>query len=100
MSVRENLIAARALIADEAAWAQGKDVDASKGRYCAAVACNDFPDAYAMFNALGDALPEASKRPGWHGVARIFKFNDESSHAEVVALFDRAIAAQPEGEAP
>ena len=100
MSVRENLIAARALIANEANWAQGKDVDASKGRYCAAVACTDFPTAYDMFNALGDALPDAFKRPGWHGVARLFKFNDESGHGDVLALFDRAIAAQPEGEAP
>lgn len=99
MTVRENLIKARALIADEANWAKAGDVDPREGRYCAAVACNDFPDAPRMFEALRAAIPaEYVGRGGW--VTKLFGFNDlpTTTHADILALFDRTIAAQ--GDAP
>jgi hypothetical protein len=95
MTVKDNLIAAKALIADPANWAKSGEVDPRKGRYCAAVACNDFADAPRMFEALRAAFPvEYVGRGGW--VTELFDFNDlpSTTHADIMALFDRAIAAQ------
>lgn len=89
-TVKENLIAAKGLIENPANWAKAGYVKPSEGRYCAAVACNDFQHPAEMFRALCDSLPT----PG--SLGKLFSFNDSptTTHADIIALFDRAIAAQ------
>lgn len=99
MSLRDDLIAARALIDTPEKWAKGNDISPENGRYCAAVACNQFASAQVMFQALRAAFT-ASHAPARHilGVCEIFEFNDDpaTTHADIMALFDRAIAAAEE----
>lgn len=93
-SVKENLIAARALIDTPEKWAQGEDL--AQGGLCAALACsavshgptNDFD---AMRSALIGVMPGSSHS----GPMKLVNFNDhpDTTHADVMALFDRAIAA-------
>jgi len=94
-TVRENLIAAKALIDTPEKWGKGGDVDPRKGRYCAAVACNDFANASDMYAALRTAFP--ADYASWGGyVVELFDFNDlpTTTHEMIMALFDRAISAQ------
>jgi hypothetical protein len=96
MSVKDDLIAARALIATPEQWAKGGDIDTRAGRYCAAVACNDSRLAGELYGALSRAIPEGYPRPspgGW--VTDLFAYNDDpaTTHNDVLALFDRAIEA-------
>ncbi|HYD06522.1 MAG TPA: hypothetical protein VEC60_12395 [Reyranella sp.] len=100
--LRDDLIAARALIDTPEKWGKGSDISPANGRYCAAVACNDFRSPAAMFDLLFEALPERfQQRGGLIRVGAVFDFNDHptTTHADVLALFDRAIqAATPEPE--
>jgi hypothetical protein len=96
MTLRDDLIAAKALIDTPEKWAKGSEVDTTEGRRCAAVACNDFALAHSMFGRLQSALPSPHReRAASLGVAAIFDFNDDprTTHADIMALFDRAIAA-------
>jgi hypothetical protein len=93
--LRDDLIAARGLV--EAHWGKG---DRETGRiprdkFCAMTALGAKRDACRQ--ALIDALP-ADRRDGPYPVV---EYNDDPSttHADVLALFDRAIqAATPEPE--
>lgn len=100
MTVRDNLIAAKALIDTPEKWAKAGDVKPSNGRYCAAVACNEFKGALDMFAALRAAFPQEYVGRGGY-VMEIFDFNDlpTTTHADIIALFDRAITAQGEDAA-
>ena len=94
-SVKENLIAAKALIDTPAKWGKGCD----RVCFCALDAASAIPDAYiGVRDALKLALPADFEpdQSNWnHDVAQ---FNDEpgTTHADIMALFDRAIAAQDE----
>lgn len=89
---------ARELIADESRWTRG---DYQIGdAFCAVGACGwvasgglDEVEVGPVYEALRVALPESFARAG---IAPVQTFNDdpETSHAEVLALFDRAIAAE------
>lgn len=106
-AVKEKLVAAKALISDPAKWR--KDEREYENSCCAIVAVNrsfgtgggwtDHPEAGAVRKALFDQLPEAW-RPELHGnIAEcVGDYNDdpETTHADIMALFDRAIAAQDE----
>lgn len=94
-SARENLIAAKALIIDPDNWGQGPDrdcycvldaVDAVKGSY------GDLEEA----NRLGEFLPPDYEPDASNWNHPVAQFNDEptTTHADVIALLDRAIAAQ------
>lgn len=91
MSVRENLIKAKALIADPEKWTKG--AFEFRGCYCALGALGmverGTPAGYSItaMRSLRKALP-----PHYYSVPT---FNDKPSttHADIMALFDRAIEA-------
>lgn len=92
MTVRDDLIAARALIDTEAKWCKGECID---GHYTALralrkVTAGDFRRYYDARTALEYEIPAS--------VAFVTFFNDhpDTTHADVMALFDRAIAGEPE----
>lgn len=83
MSVKENLIAAKALIDTPEKWKASSIVDAM-----ARADESSGIDFRLMRNALYDQLlPQDQTLTG---------FNRDHSHADIMALFDRAIAAQEE----
>lgn len=88
-SVVEVLVEARGLIADESRWTTGM---ASNGPYCA---------MGALYAARGEAvaapiihMPAYKVLKAALGGGEVGRFNDSHSHAEVLALFDRAIGAE------
>jgi hypothetical protein len=109
----EVLKGARELLADEERWTTKE-----YSRTAAGVGCNDPLSEYARRWCLAGAIAKASGRqPGDHepairALAQIVRepgvtqplgaiaiFNDDATHAEVLAVLDRAIAAaspQPE----
>lgn len=95
-SIRENLIAAKALITDPTNWTKGKYID-GEGCMCA---------AGAIRSATGEKLGQTESyldnlvRREFHGdfgFVTIEEFNDDrlTTHPDIMALFDRGIAAQP-----
>lgn len=93
MTTREVLVAARALIDTPEKWIQGTwNLDLASGAtcFCALGALREVVGGLAgdAFSLLCDQVPGRYKR----GIAR---FNDAptTTHADVMALFDRAIAA-------
>lgn len=95
MTVKENLIAAKALIADPNKWGKGLDTYFAKDGcpMCAHEAVRVSTDGAGTQperDALADQLPAAFKQ---HGTPA---YNDhpDTAHADIMALFDRAIAAQ------
>lgn len=95
MSTRDDLIAAKALIDTPEKW--GKGMGRAPANLCALDTCERVckqERGYAwarlesMVRALRGALP-----PGRE--AAVYQFNDDPSttHADIMALFDRAIAA-------
>lgn len=96
-SVRENLIAARALIDTPEKWTQGSlrigDCLCAMGAVQAVLPKNyhGLISDTAQFKALQNALPDGFK---WS----VPSFNDARSttHADIMALFDRAISSLDE----
>lgn len=99
-TVKDNLIAAKALIDTPAKWIKGtSELD---GCFCAIGALNrispplghydDLTPPDPAYEALVSALPD--------GECFVARFNDEpaTTHADIMDLFDRAIAAQSEAE--
>lgn len=93
-TVRENLIAARALIDTPEKWGKG-DYQPRPGCFCSIgaidAACGRMSENAEAIDALRAALPERFERDG------VVAFNDDDSteHTDIMALFDRAIASQP-----
>lgn len=93
-SVKENLIAAKALIDTPEKWLKGKLANAD-GCFCAAGALK-----YAAGYGAGEVWDSPEYRAVRGGIPdtkqEIPSFNDRPSttHADIMALFDRAIAAQ------
>jgi hypothetical protein len=97
--VLQTLKSARALIADEANWCQGRVFD---GHKCCAVGALRkvtegvrFPCSRNKLRWLAQIQLEALLT---HGYTALSYFNDTHTHAEVLALFDRAIARLEAGE--
>jgi hypothetical protein len=103
-ALRDDLIAAKALIDTPEKWR--KDDHLHAGSCCAVVAVNrvsgtegvwaDGARPSAMRAALFDHLPdEWREKPVFNIAIRIGDFNDhpDTTHADVMALFDRAIAS-------
>lgn len=101
-TVRENLIAARALIDTPEKWGKG-DYEPRPGCFCAAgaiaaakgvEACPSSAEEGPEVDALESALNDLGD--GLSPWASFVHFNDDydTTHADVMALFDRAIAAQ------
>lgn len=106
MTVKEVLIAARAKIADPANWAKGSFATDKNGspvwetskdacRFCSAgavyLACREFEVGYPAYVVPSHSAINALNRVMGDSVG---KFNDTHTHAEVLAKFDEAIAAQ------
>lgn len=104
-TIKEHLIAARALIDTPEKWS--KDIRGGSSCYCAIIATNRIAGGMneakeaGLWRALYDALPFVPDQPmirrghDWSGV-EVGDFNDDptTTHADIMALFDRAIAAQ------
>ena len=101
MKTLDDLRAARALIARPEHWCQGSfgrnadglavpanSVDAVRWCLMGALAKDGLPPRSAVTLALVAALP-----PG-QNPASLSTYNDQVTHEEVLALFDRAIAAE------
>jgi hypothetical protein len=94
MSAVDQLRAARALISDPAKWTQGTIARDWTGKgttadavdafcWCAVGALEKVASNAQPFRALKWAMPS--------GYRSIVSFNDTHTHAEVLALFDKAI---------
>lgn len=87
---------AKALIADPEDWCQGyrEGWDGDRWRRCAVGALGAAKADLGLlcFNAPNRALCDAMPKT-YYAVA---EFNDASTHADVMALYDRAIAAAEE----
>jgi hypothetical protein len=93
----EDLKAAKALIADPARWCKGIARNQNCTMYAVSVVAGQGSGAYRFTRcdeALRQALPRTIQLP-FGGAHPIVAFNDapETTHADVLALFDRAIAA-------
>ena len=93
--VRENLIAARALIDTPEKWGKGGYVSATPNVcFCAVGAlananCWSFAEVWheRAIDVLYDKLPPNS------GGLTVYNDHPDTTHADIMALFDRAIAA-------
>jgi len=96
VSVKQVLINARNLISDPCTWTQcsfaidrrGVDVginDSGACCFCAEGAVRKYAKAFALRKACLDKVESYINDSLW-------SFNDKHSHAEVIRLFDRAIA--------
>lgn len=97
-SVKENLIAARSLIDAPEKWGKGDayGIITPRGCKCAMVAVSEVCKVDAAFKVTRSAL-ESQLPPGFITSSwPVVDFNDHSdtTHAEIMSLFDRAIAAQ------
>ena len=102
MTLRDDLIAAKALIDTEEKWGKGQYED-DRGCLCAlgAIRKHHFGTAGdgVGFEWLGDATAVALKGAlGTEWAWQVADFNDhpDTTHADVMALFNRAIAAAGE----
>lgn len=102
-SVRENLIAAKALIDTPEKWGKGEGFTEPVGCLCAESACAQAAAPFQLvkvlsWEALEKALPEPWRTRCVTEDMAVHWFNDDPSttHADIMALFDRAIAAQDE----
>lgn len=98
MTLRDDLIAAKALIDTPEKWAKGPGVWGSD-RHCAQ---QSLLFKGGAMDAVSKALPLAWKLRQWLrgrwsclSSANIIRFNDDpaTTHADIMALFDRAIEA-------
>jgi hypothetical protein len=105
MTVRDDLIAARALIDTPEKWGKGDGGynGPEKPLLCAYGACGAVAQKHGSFIALTAALDRALPDEMPEGLdpydgLETPAFNDDpdTTHADIMALFDRAIAAQPQ----
>ena len=106
-TVKENLIAAKALIDTPEKWIKGQFRD-ENGCLCARGACGiasgkgfASKEASRSESQLIRFLPPRMDGHSWqiHGpLSALAHYNDDpdTTHADIMALFDRAIAAQDE----
>ena len=100
MSVRDNLIAARALIDTPEKWNNSGSFG-SDGCFCAIGALEWSSGEWRNFiyynpesAALWRALPDDFKLGSMPSVVDVFAYNDDAAeHADIMALYDRAIEA-------
>lgn len=98
-TVKENLIAAKALIDTPEKWGKEEYLDKLSGCMCAygaiGVTLNTTSWLTAEDSAEASALEDALDECWGRNVAA---FNDapDTTHADIMALFDRAIAACPD----
>lgn len=101
MTVKEVLIAARAKIADPANWTQGESAKDANDRFC--LPKSTLARCWCSIGALAAVIEDGSASEYFwkadDALARVMgtsthRYNDTHTHAEVLAKFDEAIAAQ------
>lgn len=97
MSIRNHLIAAKEMVNTPEKWRQDGRFGFHTNRMCAMGACASVETdnanmASLMYSALRDAIPH-----GWGRDVPGFNDHPSTTHADIMALFDRAIAS---AEAP
>ena len=109
MTLKSDLIAAKALIDTPEKWQKG-DYGSVEDCMCALGACRAAIYGTTEFlprgdwrgdeNGLAEALRAALPERWSQSFSGVSDFNDapETTHADVMALFDRAIAAAPDDE--
>lgn len=105
MNTLETLVAARAVIANRKNWTTCVRSD-SEGRHCALGAFDvalghyveEEPNAVLALAASMTAIEKKKAEDHWCNrldpLGLVAQFNNTSTHAEVIALFDRTIARQ------
>lgn len=105
MALREDLIAAKALIDTPEKWAHQEPQRQHYGGACLcamdaldkAIETNDltYPNGLRLHQALEDALPVGFALQDGALDSPVAQFNDHpfTTHADIMALFDRAIAS-------
>jgi hypothetical protein len=105
MSVRENLIAAKALIDTPEKWGKPQNTFYSKGERPGSLIMSAMGAIYevskypgspgyeALYVALDGAVPEHFHLRPAVGPTRQYNDHPTTTHADIMALFDRAIAA-------
>jgi hypothetical protein len=99
LSTREVLVEARRLIEDPSNWSQRKFACTETGRSCGIVSpravawCAEGACVLAARRAQYGELYLIDKLSEAIGNGSVSLFNDSSSHADVLAAFDRAIEA-------
>lgn len=96
MTAREVLIEARELIANEENWVENLRGPGPPQPVCAVIAINRVMPSYRDYRAFSGALNALARATGTLDIPfemeDIFFWNDESTHEEILAAFDRAIA--------
>lgn len=94
MSVRDDLIAARAKIEDPAKWASSTRELADRSKECAVTALDeaDSIEPLQFLSGILQKTPEGQARAKEGRYYPVSVFNDTHTHAEVLALFDEGIA--------
>jgi len=94
MGLKDDLIAAKALISTPDKWCKGID----SGKNCVMWAVGRATGTMTGNNNRWHEAEHALRKalPGHYGGHPVVTFNDlpETTHADIMALFDRAIAAQ------
>lgn len=108
MTLRDDLIAAKALIDTPEKWGKGTSAYTSLPNkpLCAHGACRrlahvtrrdevEFSARQKLREVLPDVWPESRSAITLDGIRTVPDFNDhpDTTHADIMALFDRAIAA-------
>lgn len=93
MTLRNDLIAARALIDTPEKWCKGIHPTRKCAMYAVEAVTGNGDRFAACGDALGNAIPTSKLKDCGHSVVL---FNDApfTTHADIMALFDRAITAQ------
>lgn len=84
MTTKETLGAAKRRIDKPQKWNRGAGASRDGRRVCAFIAIEDV--------GVNSSVKAAAVRALCGSAGRLIRFNDSHSHAEVMALFDRAIA--------
>ena len=98
-SVRENLIAAKALITDPKKWGREEYHDTLTGCMCAYGAIGGALGSINWWNVehSPEALALEAALPPGDWLSNVARYNDapDTDHADIMALFDRAISSLP-----
>lgn len=98
-TLRDDLIAGKSLIADPAHWLKGNIADpddtcfCAYGAICFAPRGRWFSSDDAGLNALTAAIPAGFVSDGSKLKLALYNDHPDTTHADIMALFDRAIAS-------
>ncbi|NEI71008.1 hypothetical protein GR212_15625 [Rhizobium lusitanum] len=97
MEIAERLVKAKAIIANPRDWGKGEDRDCACALDALRVGIDETDNEQDVMRAAGllrDCLPFSFKADPNNWNTPVAQFNDapETTHADIMALYDRAIA--------